>query len=141
MVFSDLKNDIGKNRKTLEVNFVDSGRLKSRIKLRFGISGQKRRCAKWLWIDFYENHPCLEIIEPPMPEQGVRKNQKLIWLCIILSFEKMVFRKSPERFRSFRRKKVSPHQKLSFLKFIFATRGGIMKIEKIFFEKSSKFRM
>ena len=73
-------------------------------------------------------------------EIGCSKCRK-IDMAIILSFEKMVFRKSPERFRSFRRKKVSPRQKLSFLKFIFATRGGIMKIEKIFFEKSSKFRM
>ena len=52
---------------------------------------------------------------------GCSKNQK-IDMAPILSFEKMIFRKCPERFRSFRRKKVSPRQKLSFLKFIFATR-------------------
>ena len=43
----------------------------------------------------------------------ILENTMLSYMAPILSFEKMVFRKSPERFRSFHRKKVSPQKILA----------------------------
>ena len=57
----------------------------------------------------------------------------------IPSFEKLVFRRSPERFRSFHRKKASPLQKMSFFKFVFATRGVSWKSKKKILKKRENF--